>query len=134
MQSATVHISTSTHDELRDLASRLGRPMRIILEEAFALYRGRFEPAVSESSSATASDELDDDPNVIAFENLDRSFREEHLGEYVAICEGEIVGIAPEKEEVLDIIESIATSQSCFIKQIVSQEMPASLGCVSSRS
>ena len=39
MSSATVRISLTARDQLRDLATRFGKPMQIVIEEAIDLYR-----------------------------------------------------------------------------------------------
>ena len=39
MSSATVRISSSARDDLRDLSTRTGKPMQALVEEAIELYR-----------------------------------------------------------------------------------------------
>lgn len=39
MSSATVRISLTARDQLRDLGTRFGKPMQIVIEEAIDLYR-----------------------------------------------------------------------------------------------
>jgi len=41
MSTATIPISTPARNQLRDLATRLGKPMQAVLEEALELYRRR---------------------------------------------------------------------------------------------
>jgi predicted DNA-binding protein len=58
MSSATVRISLTARDQLRDLSVHVGRPMQTVIEEAIDLYRRRC--FLEEVNAAYAA--LRDDP------------------------------------------------------------------------
>ena len=134
MTTATIRISTSSYEQLRELAAQTGQSMQSLMEEAISVYRGRFfkkvfnegsSPEISARQTEVVSDELADDPNVIAYENLDAEFLRENAGKYAAICNGHLVAVGPDRAELLKVVRSGHPGEPFLVKKISAKQRVA---------
>jgi predicted transcriptional regulator len=131
---ATVRISTSSYEQLRELAAQTGQSMQSLMEEAISVYRRRLSKKALKEGSSTetstrqvdiVSDELVDDPNVVAYEKLDAQFLRENAGKYAAICGGKLVALGPDRAKLLKIVREEHPGESCLVKKVSQQQRVA---------
>lgn len=132
MTTATVRISTSTYEQLRELAAQTGRSMQSLMEEAISVYRRRLSKRVvnetlSQEMSAQTEivDEVANDPNVIAYENLDAEFLRKNAGKYAAICKGHLVALGPDRAELLRTVRRGHPGEPFLVKKVSTKQRVA---------
>ncbi len=131
MSTATVRITTSTHDQLRELADQTGKTMQALVGEAVATYR-RLIPGqgtgVQASKAGKAAphtameDELSGDPNALACRSLGKAFLEENEGKYAAFRDGVLVATAIDKAALFGRLQKEQPDQSCLVVKVASAE------------
>ncbi len=131
MTTATVRITTSTREQLRELAEQTGKSMQALIGEAVAAYRRRLpgqkvRPSASQADRvaprAGMDDELQDDPNPQAYKRLGRAFLEENEGKYAAFCDGTLVAVSADKATLFGRIREEYPAQPCLVVKVATQE------------
>lgn len=69
---------------------------------------------------------LAQDPNYIAYKAQEALLKQEHMGEWVAFCNGELVGLAPDRETLFKETQAKGF-EGFFYKEIVAKERIAHL-------
>lgn len=132
MTTATVRITTSTREQLRELAKQTGKSMQALIGEAVVAYR-QWLPGQKVQLSASQADrvapradmdddELRNDPNTLAYKRLGRAFLEKNEGKYAAFRAGTLVAIAADKATLFDRIREEHPAQSCLVVKVATQE------------
>lgn len=130
MTTATVRITPSTREQLRELAELTGKSMQALMEEAVAAYRRRM-PGLEERTPASTADrgapranrddELSDDPNALAYKRLGKAFLEENEGKYAAFCDGALVATSDDKATLFGRIRNEHPAQPCLVVKVATQ-------------
>ena len=66
--------------------------------------------------------ELAQDPNYVAYKEQEEQLKREHLGEWVAFLQGELVAIEPDKESLFKKLDLDFPGEGGFVKEIVAKE------------
>lgn len=121
MSTATVRVTLTTRDVLRELAKRLDKSVQTVLEEAVEAYRDRLLASPrdrSESSRAAEELDLSKDPNVVAFESLSSEDVRRDAGKVAAFCHGKLVALSSSRTELFEILARDHPEEPCLVKEL----------------
>ena len=65
---------------------------------------------------------LAQDPNYIAYKKQEEQLKKEHLGEWVAFLNGDLVAIEPDKESLFRVLYLDFQGEGALVKEIVAEE------------
>ena len=125
MDTATVRVTVSTRNRLRELAQRLEKSMQTVVEEAVEMYRRHAlsEPTLSSTLPlASGSSEFAGDRNVLAYESLDDNYVRQHAGKLAAFCEGRLVALSADRKEFFETLEREHPEEPCLVKELAMGE------------
>ncbi len=121
MDTATVRVTLSTRDRLRELARRLEKSMQAVLGEAVEVYRKHALPELTSSPSpslAPESSTFTGDPNVLAYESLDDDFLRRNAGKLAGFCDGRLVALSADRAELFEALAQEHPEEPCLVKEL----------------
>lgn len=62
------------------------------------------------------------DPNYIAYKKQEEQLKKDHLGEWVAFLNGDLIAIEPDKESLFKVLDLDFPREGAFVKEIVAEE------------